>query len=136
MSQKLLIFPVLILMMILIRVGRWRCRLGLQDLKVRYKEYDPDFAPVVQRKDRLVGQDYPRYEKFAKLSQQEEDWGLLENWSEIQLWSGWQKVLRETGVEFKGSRLQWRQDADAYQQKIVRSRIRSRQRQRQKEKDN
>ncbi|MBV5262198.1 DNA phosphorothioation-associated putative methyltransferase [Synechococcus moorigangaii CMS01] len=117
---------------------RWQMamQIGLQDLKVRYKEYDPDFAPVVQRKDRLVGQDYPLYEKFAKLSQQEADWGLLDNWSEIQLRSGWQKVLRETGVEFKGSRLQWRQDADAYQQKIVRSRIRSRQRQRQKEKDN
>ena len=113
---------------------RWQMamQIGLQDLKVRYKEYDPDFSPVVQRKDRLVPEDYSLYEKFAKLSQQEEDWGLLENWSEIQLWSGWQKVLRETGVEFKGSRLQWRKDADPYQQKIVKSRIRARQRQQQK----
>ncbi|OKH19056.1 DNA phosphorothioation-associated putative methyltransferase [[Limnothrix rosea] IAM M-220] len=113
---------------------RWQMamQIGLQNLKVRYKEYDSDFAPVVQRKDRLVGQDYSLYEKFAKLSQQEEDWGLFDDWSEIQLWSGWQKVLRETGVEFNGSRLQWRKDANPYQQKIVKSRIRARQRQRQK----
>lgn len=115
---------------------RWQTamQISLQDLKVRYKEYDPDFAPVVQRKDRLVSQDYPLYEKFTKLSQQEKDWGLLDNWSEIQLWSGWQKTLREIGVEFKGSRLQWRKDADPYQQKIIKSQIRSRQRQRQQKK--
>ncbi|BAW97982.1 hypothetical protein NIES970_29450 (plasmid) [[Synechococcus] sp. NIES-970] len=117
---------------------QWRMamQISLQDLKVRYKEYDPDFAPVIQRKDRLVSQDYPLYEKFAKLSQQEEDWGLLDNWSEIQLWSGWQKVLREMGVEFKGSRLRWRQDVDSYQQKIIKSQIRARQRQRQRQKQN
>ncbi|MGB2925427.1 MAG: DNA phosphorothioation-associated putative methyltransferase [Limnothrix sp.] len=109
-------------------------QIGLQNLKVRYKEYDSDFAPVVQRKDRLVAQDYPLSEKFARRSQQEEDWGLLENWSDIQLWSGWQKTLREMGVEYKGDRLLWRKDADPYQMKVVKARIRSRQRQRQKAK--
>jgi DNA phosphorothioation-associated putative methyltransferase len=110
---------------------RWQMmmQIGLQDLRVRYKEYDPDYAPVVHRKERLVMTEYPLAEKFAKLSQQEEDWGLLNNWSEIQLWPGWQKVLREMGVEFKGNRLQWHKDADPYQMKLVKARIRARQRQ-------
>ena len=110
-------------------------QISLQDLKVRYKQYDPDFTPVVQRKDRLVAKDYPLYEKFSRRSQQEEDWGLLENWSDIQLWSGWQKTLRDMGVEYKGDRLLWRKDADPYQMKVVKARIRSRQRQRQKAKN-
>jgi DNA phosphorothioation-associated putative methyltransferase len=114
---------------------RWQMamQISLQDLKVRYKEYDPDFAPVVHRKERLVPPDYAAYEKFAKLSQQEADWGLLENWSDIQLWSGWQKTLRGMGVEYKGSRLQWRKDADPYQMKLVNARIKARRRSRQKQ---
>ena len=110
---------------------RWQMmmQIGLQDLRVRYKEYDQDYAPVVHCKERLVMTEYPLAEKFAKLSQQEKDWGLLDNWSEIQLWPGWQKVLREMGVEFKGNRLQWRKDADPYQMKLVKARIRARQRQ-------
>ncbi|MBE9195297.1 DNA phosphorothioation-associated putative methyltransferase [Synechocystis sp. LEGE 06083] len=112
---------------------RWRMmmQIGLQDLQVRYKEYDPDYAPVVHCKDRLVGKEYPLFDKFAKLSQQEEDWGLLDNWSEIQLWPGWQRTLREMGVEFKGHRLVWCSDADPYTQKIIKARIRNQQRQRQ-----
>ncbi|MBE9203465.1 DNA phosphorothioation-associated putative methyltransferase [Synechocystis salina LEGE 06099] len=112
---------------------RWQMmmQIGLQNLQVRYKEYDPDYAPVVHRKEKLVVTDYPLYGKFAKFSQQEEDWGLLENWSEIQLWPGWQKVLREMGVEFKGHRLVWRSGADPYTQKVVKARIRTKQRQRQ-----
>jgi DNA phosphorothioation-associated putative methyltransferase len=117
---------------------RWQMamQISLQNLKVRYKEYDPDFAPVVHRKDRLVAPDYALYDKFAKLSRQEQNWGLLDNWSEIQLWPGWQKMLRDTGVEFKGSRLQWRKDADPYQKKLIQARSRSRQRQSQKNADN
>jgi DNA phosphorothioation-associated putative methyltransferase len=110
---------------------RWQMmmQIGLQDLQVRYKEYDPDYAPVVHCKDRLVMTEYPLYGKFAKLSQQEADWGILDNWSEIQLWPGWQRTLREMGVEFKGHRLVWRSDADPYTQKIISSQIRSRRRQ-------
>ncbi|WP_223341866.1 hypothetical protein [Synechocystis sp. PCC 7339] len=64
---------------------RWQMmmQIGLQDLRVRYKEYDSDYAPVVHCKERLVMKDYPLYKKFAKFSQQEEDWGLLDNWSDI-----------------------------------------------------
>lgn len=112
---------------------RWQTmmQISLQDLRVRYKEYDPDYAPVVHCKERLVMTDYPLCKKFAKLSQQEEDWGLLENWSEIQLWPGWQRTLREMGVEFRGHRLVWRSDADPYAQKLLKARIRTQQRQRQ-----
>ncbi|QUS61403.1 DNA phosphorothioation-associated putative methyltransferase [Synechocystis sp. PCC 7339] len=110
---------------------RWQMmmQIGLQDLRVRYKEYDPDYAPVVHRKERLVMTEYPLVEKFAKLSQQEEDWGLLDNWSEIQLWPGWQKVLREMGVEFNGNRLQWRKDTDLYQMRLMKAQIQARRRQ-------
>jgi hypothetical protein len=37
------------------------------------------------------------------------------------------------GVEYKGSRLQWRKDADPYQMKLVNARIKARRRSRQKQ---
>jgi hypothetical protein len=56
-------------------------------------------------------------------------WGLLDNWSEIQLLPGWQRTLREMGVEFKGHRLVWRSDADPYKMKLVKAQIRSQKKQ-------
>jgi DNA phosphorothioation-associated putative methyltransferase len=53
--------------------------IGLRDLHVRYRDYDQDNPPLLHQKDQLVTEDYPGYAKFAKLSQQERKWGLLED---------------------------------------------------------
>lgn len=103
-------------------------QVDLRDLHVTYRDYDPnDNSPVLHQKDLLVLPDYPLYEKFAKLSRQEEDWGLFDDWEKIRDRRGWLKCLEDHCAELKGYRVVWRKDIDPYRAKLVRSRIRARQ---------
>lgn len=95
--------------------------IGLRDLHVRYRDYDADNPPLLHQKDQTIMSDYPGYEKFAKLSQQERKWGLLENVKAIFDRRGWEQCLLDHGAELRGHRVMWRKDADAYQKKLVRS---------------
>jgi len=95
--------------------------IGLRDLHVRYRDYDPDNPPLLHQKNQLVMTDYPGYEKFAKLSQQEHKWGLLEDVKAIFNRQGWEQCLLEHGAELRGHRVVWRKDADESQKKRVRS---------------
>ena len=100
-------------------------QIDLRDLHVHYRDYDPDDnPPVLHQKDLLVPPDYPGYEKFAKLSRQEEDWGLLEDWKQISDRRGWRSCLEDHCAELKGHRVVWRKDADPYRLKLVRSSMR------------
>ncbi|MCU0567738.1 MAG: DNA phosphorothioation-associated putative methyltransferase [Oculatellaceae cyanobacterium Prado106] len=103
-------------------------QIDLRDLHVHYRDYEHhDNPPLLHQKDRLVTPDYPGYEKFAKLTRQEEDWGLLDDLGSILDRQGWQKCLADHCAELKGHRVVWRKDADAYQVKLVRSAMRMRQ---------
>jgi len=103
-------------------------QIDLRDLHVHYRDYDlSDNPPLLHQKDLLVAPDYPGYEKFAKLSRQEEDWGLLEDWKQISERRGWLKCLEEHCAELKGHRVVWQKDADPYQVKLVRSMLRAKQ---------
>ncbi len=103
-------------------------QIDLRDLHVHYRDHDPDGnPPVLHQKDLLVTSEYPHYEKFAKLSRQEEDWGLLEDWKRISDRRGWRSCLEEHCAELKGHRVVWRKDADPYRVKLVRSVIRAKQ---------
>jgi DNA phosphorothioation-associated putative methyltransferase len=94
----------------------------LRDLHVSYRDYDPDDnPPVLHQKDLLVMSDYPLYEKFAKLSQQEEDWGLLGSWEKIRDQQGWRSCLEDHCAELKGHRVVWRKEADPYQVRLLKS---------------
>jgi DNA phosphorothioation-associated putative methyltransferase len=95
--------------------------IGLRDLHVRYRDYDPDNPPLLHQKDQLVMTDYPGYEKFAKLSQQEHRWGLLDDVKAIFNRQGWEQCLLAHGAELRGHRIVWRKDADESQKKRVRS---------------
>lgn len=54
--------------------------IDLQDLCVHYQDYDPnDKPPLLHQEDLMVIPEYPLYEKFANLTRQEEDWGLLDD---------------------------------------------------------
>jgi DNA phosphorothioation-associated putative methyltransferase len=100
----------------------------LRDLYVHYQDYDPtDNPPLLHQKNLLVTPDYPTYEKFAKLTQQEEDWGLLDNLGKIRDHRSWLKCLEENCAELKGHRVIWQKDADPYRVKLVRSAIRAKQ---------
>jgi DNA phosphorothioation-associated putative methyltransferase len=103
-------------------------QIDLRDLHVTYRDYEADDdPPVLHQKDALVTPDYPLYEKFAKLSHQESDWGLLDDWRTISHRQGWLKCLEEHCAKLQGHRLVWRKDADPYKVKLLRSQVRSRQ---------
>lgn len=107
---------------------RTSMQIDLRDLHVHYRDYDrDDNPPLLHQKDLLISPDYPLYEKFAKLSRQEEDWGLLEDWKQIGTRQGWQQCLEDHCAELKGHRVVWRKDADSYRVKLVQSTIRAKQ---------
>lgn len=102
-------------------------QIDLRDLHVHYRDYDPDDnPPLLHQKDLLVTPNYPLYEKFAKLSRQEENWGLLGDLTKISDRRGWLKCLEDHCAELRGHRVMWRKDADRYQVKLVQSARRQR----------
>jgi DNA phosphorothioation-associated putative methyltransferase len=95
-------------------------QIDLRDLQVIYRDYDTsENPPVLHRKETFVTTDYPLYEKFAKLTRQEENWGLLDKTSTIGTRKGWQKCLKEHCAELRGHRVYWRKDADPYRVKLL-----------------
>lgn len=101
-------------------------QIDLRDLHVHYQDYDPaDNPPLLHQKNLLVTADYPLYEKFTTLTQQEANWGLLDDLGAIFDRRGWQTCLAEHCAELKGHRVVWRKDADPYKVKLVQSRRRS-----------
>jgi len=106
-------------------------QIDLRDLHVSYRDYNPDDdPPVLHQKDALVTPDYPLYQKFAKLSRQESDWGLLDDWSAINHRQGWLRCLEARCATLQGHRVIWRKDADPYRLKLLRSAIQARQKNR------
>ncbi len=103
-------------------------QIDLQDLHVSYWEHDPENPPVLHRKETLVTTDYPFYEKFARLSRQEQDWGLLDEPNNIRYLQGWLKYLENHCATFKGHFLVWRKDADPYKVKLLKAAVQARRR--------
>jgi DNA phosphorothioation-associated putative methyltransferase len=96
--------------------------IDLRDLHVHYRDYGlNDNPPLLHQKDSMVTADYPLYEKFAKLTRQEEGWGLLDDLRLIYDDRGWQKRLEEHCAELRGHRVVWRKDADPYRVKLIKS---------------
>ncbi len=101
-------------------------QIDLRDLQVRYRDYhNSDNPPVLHCKDAYILPDYSQYEKFAKLTKQEESWGLLKNIKDISLWQGWQQKLKEYCAELQGHRLVWSKDADPETIKCVKAQRKS-----------
>ena len=78
----------------------------LRDLRVR----SIDFAssanpPILHRKEQFVAPDHPLREKFARLTKQEERFGLFEHPQTIGRREGWEAALAEKGVELRGHRV-------------------------------
>jgi DNA phosphorothioation-associated putative methyltransferase len=94
--------------------------IDLRDLHVSYRDYaDSNDPPVLHRKETVLTPDYPDYEKFAKLSQQEENWGLLDDMNNIKTRKAWQRCLEEHCVEIRNYRLYWQKDVDPYRLKLA-----------------
>ena len=104
-------------------------RISLRNLQVSYRDYQlQDDTPILHQKDMLVTEDYPVYQKFAKLTAQENNWNLLNNWQQIRSYGGWQTWLEEHCAELRGHRVCFRKDADPYKLKILKAGIQKRSR--------
>lgn len=108
-------------------------QIRLSNLRVSYRDYQlQDDTPILHQKDLLVTEDYPAYQKFAKLTAQENNWDLLSNWQQIRFYGGWQTCLEEHCAELKGHRVCFRKDADPYKLKILKAGIEKKRKQNQK----
>ncbi len=102
-------------------------QVDLRDLRISYRDYEiSKNPPVLHRKETLVLPDYPKFAKFAKLSQQEENWGLLDNLSAARSQREWEERLQDFCAEIRGDRLYFRKDADPYRVKLLKAAIRQR----------
>lgn len=78
----------------------------LQNLQVDYRDYvNSGNPPILHRKETFVAPDYPLYQKFARLTQQEERWKLFEEAHSIGTREGWNKRLLEHQVQVCGHRV-------------------------------
>jgi DNA phosphorothioation-associated putative methyltransferase len=101
--------------------------IDLKSLQVRYRDYyDDENPPILHEKDRLVSPDYPNYDNFAKLTQQERDWGLLDDLRAISHQKEWLNCLESHCAVIKNYKLNWRKDADPYQIRLLKSKINQR----------
>jgi DNA phosphorothioation-associated putative methyltransferase len=66
--------------------------------------------PVLHRKETVLLADHPLYGRFARLSEQEDKYGLLNETATIGTRDGWNARLREAGFMLKGHRLVRRND--------------------------
>jgi DNA phosphorothioation-associated putative methyltransferase len=61
--------------------------------------------PILHRKEAFLRPDHPHHGKFARLTRQEEERGLLKDTATIGTRAGWETRLREKGVELRGHRV-------------------------------
>ncbi len=77
--------------------------IDLKTLYITHRDYENRAnPPILHRKETFVTSNYPRYEEFAKLTQQEQQLGLLKLKSDIGTRKGWEKCLATHGVEIRG----------------------------------
>ncbi len=100
--------------------------IDLRDLRVKYRRYQGPNSPILHRKEAFVTPDYHNYEKFVKLTRQEENWGLLDDFQAIQTRQNWLKCLEDHCAEIRGHRVYWRTDADPYKVKLIQANRRTR----------
>jgi DNA phosphorothioation-associated putative methyltransferase len=93
--------------------------IDLRDLSVSYQDYSDLYnPPILVRKEAFVTASYPHYDKFAKLTRQEEKLGIFDKsggFKERELLN----CLEENCVRIKGHRLFWRSDADPERLKML-----------------
>jgi DNA phosphorothioation-associated putative methyltransferase len=93
--------------------------INLRGLSVGYQDYSNlSNPPILVRKEAFVSSSYPHYQKFAKLSRQEEKLGIFDKsggFKERELLNS----LEESCVKIKGHRLFWRSDSDPEKLKML-----------------
>ena len=84
-----------------------RCvKLNLRSRQIECYDYaQTTNPPILHRKDSFLAPDHPLREKFARLTAQEEKYGLLDDASGIGTREGWVRRIAERGFALKGHRL-------------------------------
>ena len=78
----------------------------LQTFNIRSRTYrDSPNPPILHRKETFISTDHPLYEKFSRLTRQEEKKGLYEKPELIGTREGWQVALTAHGLRLAGHRL-------------------------------
>ena len=79
---------------------------NFQTRKTQYRDYaESENPPILHRKEEFLPPEHPLREKFARLTRQEERWGLYEKPEQIGTRAGWQRTLADRGVSLRGHRL-------------------------------
>ncbi len=81
-------------------------KLSLRTRDIQCFDYaNSDNPPILHRKEAFLEPSYPGYERFAKLTRQEEECGLLTDTSAIGTRDGWERRLVAEGFILRGHRL-------------------------------
>ncbi len=79
---------------------------NLSSLYVDFRDYSSsENPPILHRKETFVDKTYPNYEKFAKLTAQEEKHDLLSNPISIGTRKNWQERLDDKKIQIMGHRI-------------------------------
>ena len=80
--------------------------IDLSTPRSHYRGYESaDNPPILHRKEAFVSEDHPHCAKFARLTRQEERWGLFEDVNRIGTRAAWNELLARKGVALRGHRL-------------------------------
>ncbi len=81
-------------------------KLSLRTREIDCQEHQASTnPPILHRKESFLAPEYPLHAKFAKLTQQEEKHGLLDDTANIGTRDGWQARLNAAGLSLRGHRL-------------------------------
>jgi DNA phosphorothioation-associated putative methyltransferase len=87
-------------------VLRWSVSVNMQTFRSKQRSYAADSnAPILHRKELFVASSYPLRDKFKRLTESEERWGLYDEPSTIGFAQGWAATLRARQVELRGHRV-------------------------------
>jgi DNA phosphorothioation-associated putative methyltransferase len=79
---------------------------SLTKLRVDFRDYHESVnPPILHRKEALVATDHPLWRKFARLTAQEERFGLYADATAIGTKAGWTQTLAQAGVTLRGHRV-------------------------------
>jgi DNA phosphorothioation-associated putative methyltransferase len=85
---------------------QWAMLIDLRDLSLTFRDYSKqDNPPILHRKETFLSPDHPLYSKFAKFTKSEEKAGLFSETKTIGNRQGWERRLKDCGVQIKNHRL-------------------------------
>ncbi|MCY2993115.1 MAG: hypothetical protein NTY19_35315, partial [Planctomycetota bacterium] len=84
-------------------------KLSLRSRELDCRDHSGKEDPLVlDRKELLVGPDYPGHEKFTRFTEQEESHGLLDGLTDLWTQRQWELQFEQAGLQLRGYRLLWK----------------------------